>query len=129
MDDYQDNTRICKQCDKDLPINEFFVNKIIDGKEYRRHLCKKCHYKQTSVKAKEYATWLQNYKKKQHCCRCNNDDFRVLQFHHRPDVEKCFNIADASGRYSKDSLLKEIAKCDVLCANCHQIETHESRKN
>ena len=43
-----------------------------------------------------------------------------LQFHHRDRAEKSFSVANmALKATSKKRLLDEIAKCDVLCVNCH----------
>ena len=37
--------------------------------------------------------------------------------------EKLFQIGAANSR-STENVLAEIAKCDVICANCHRIRTH-----
>lgn len=55
------------------------------------------------------------------CARCGFADFRCLTFHHLKDKE--FEISEApSMKISVARLMKEIAKCIVLCANCHMIE-------
>lgn len=48
-----------------------------------------------------------------------------MQYDHLPEYVKCFNISEAvrDGSATKDELLAEIAKCDVVCANCHAIRT------
>lgn len=49
----------------------------------------------------------------------------VMDFDHRPDEDKSFNIgAMVSSRPSMELFLAEIAKCDVVCSNCHRIRTH-----
>jgi len=50
-----------------------------------------------------------------------------MDFDHRFPDEKSFNIGrDAlAGRCSLEQLEREIAKCDVVCANCHRIRTHQ----
>jgi hypothetical protein len=46
-----------------------------------------------------------------------------MEFHHRNPRTKKFNIS--AGAYRATSVvLAEIAKCDVICSNCHQIRTH-----
>jgi hypothetical protein len=56
------------------------------------------------------------------CKRCGTNDWRVLDFHHRDKLTKEFSIAKATrSGYSRERILQEIAKCDVLCANCHRI--------
>ena len=40
---------------------------------------------------------------------------------------KLFAIG-ARTRTTREKLLAEIAKCDVVCANCHRIRTHERRQ-
>lgn len=59
------------------------------------------------------------------CQDCGNNDARVLEFDHRPDEKKDFNIARAvSGSTRSWNLIqKEINKCDVVCSNCHRIRT------
>jgi hypothetical protein len=50
-----------------------------------------------------------------------------MDFDHRDGVEKKFNISQASRKYGLDTILEEIAKCDVVCANCHRIRTKRRR--
>ena len=70
----------------------------------------------------EYIEWKKTLK----CSRCKNDDYRVLEFHHRNPLEKEFTIANMVDRgYSREKLNDEITKCDVLCANCHRIVHYE----
>ena len=57
------------------------------------------------------------------CADCGVDDERVLEFHHRIGEVVSFRIGDASGK-ALEELLKEAAKCDLLCACCHLIRHH-----
>lgn len=41
-------------------------------------------------------------------------------FHHRDPKEKEFEFSKAKSR-SEDQIRVEIAKCDLLCSNCHRI--------
>lgn len=66
---------------------------------------------------------IDEYKAEHKCSRCGFSDWRALQFHHRDDEEKVTEIAVAVTRgWSWDHLMEEVAKCDLICANCHQIE-------
>lgn len=50
----------------------------------------------------------------------------VMQFDHLGD--KKFNIGSATAHNPKpDKLRAEIAKCEVVCANCHAIRTYNRR--
>ena len=45
----------------------------------------------------------------------------ALEFHHTDPNEKDFHISDmASSGYSWLTIMKEIDKCEILCANCHR---------
>lgn len=47
----------------------------------------------------------------------------AMEFDHIPGKgKKKFNIGYA-GRIGKKALLEEMAKCEVVCANCHAIRT------
>ena len=52
----------------------------------------------------------------------------ALDFDHRPGVNKLFNIGEKVGSYSLDKIWAEIAKCDVVCRNCHAVRTAERRQ-
>ena len=43
-----------------------------------------------------------------------------MDWHHRDKTTKLFGIRMQLTR-SKKALLAEIAKCDLVCANCHRI--------
>ena len=43
----------------------------------------------------------------------------VMQFDHRDPATKSFTIGTKGPRKSPETLLAEIAKCDIVCANCH----------
>ena len=59
------------------------------------------------------------------CMDCGNRYPAVcMDFDHRED--KKFNIGGSS--VSKETLIKEIAKCDVVCANCHRLRTQARRQ-
>lgn len=49
----------------------------------------------------------------------------VMEFHHRDRASKKFNIA-ANYREGWQRLKEEIAKCDVICANCHRIRSFKN---
>src|SRR2546428_955701 len=48
----------------------------------------------------------------------------VMDFDHRGDARKDFWILQRAGAVSRERLMTEIAKCDVVCANCHRARTH-----
>jgi len=57
--------------------------------------------------------------KKTHCCEeCGETEELLLDFHH--DGEKEIDISRAVCDWGLPNLKKEIAKCKVLCANCHR---------
>ena len=67
--------------------------------------------------------WLNEYKKQLSCARCSESHPAALQFHHRDPKEKDFSIGlYRIGKYSRERILREIAKCEVICANCHAKE-------
>ena len=56
-----------------------------------------------------------------------------MDFDHRPETIKDFRIAymggvpATPGQVSK--IEKEIAKCDLVCSNCHRVRTRDRYKN
>lgn len=62
---------------------------------------------------------IKNRIKAQGCVYCGEDDPVCLDFHHRNPAEKEANARDLA-TWSTLRLLRELAKCDVVCANCHR---------
>ena len=57
------------------------------------------------------------------CIRCGETHPATLQFHHLNPEQKDFNLAEAVRRgFSKERIQEEMAKCEILCANCHAKE-------
>lgn len=59
------------------------------------------------------------------CTDCGIDyPWYSLDFDHLPEFKKSFplSVAGSKGR-SIDSINKEIAKCEIVCANCHRHRT------
>lgn len=48
--------------------------------------------------------------------------YYVMDFDHLDNKEKTISFLAATGRIGV--LKKEIEKCEVVCANCHRIRTH-----
>ena len=65
------------------------------------------------------------------CARCGENHPATLQFHHRDPQKKDFNLSEAvNDGYSIERIKREVAKCTVLCANCHAKEHYEwARRN
>ena len=55
------------------------------------------------------------------CVDCGETDAMVLEFDHLRDKE--FGISRGLRERSWKSILDEMAKCEVVCANCHRRRT------
>jgi hypothetical protein len=58
------------------------------------------------------------------CADCGGRfPYFVMDFDHKDDSDKLGNISQLVAHWSLARILVEIAKCDVVCANCHRIRT------
>ena len=65
---------------------------------------------------KRAMTFINSFKKR--CHKCSEAELCCLQFHHRDPATKQTKVNVLATR-SRVRVLEEIAKCVVLCANCH----------
>ena len=134
----------CTQCGEEKDVCEFFFK---DKKTNKLHSqCKSCyrekrknkeHYlkykveylervdKRKKEKTKENREKLLEYFKEHHCVKCGENNPIVLDFDHRDEKEKKYGISNMITSYNWVTILTEIQKCDVLCANCHRIKTSQ----
>ncbi len=132
--------KICiKCCLEKEDLEFFFKNK---KKLIRSNTCDVCsmeyakqHYKKNKSKyvqraklfnkhqATENKQKLAKYLKSEKCVDCGNDDVRVLEFDHKLGLDKRDNVSNMVYRNCWRTVLREIEKCEVRCANCHRIKT------
>lgn len=73
--------------------------------------------------------FVDNYIKDKACVDCGISDPRVLDFDHvRGEKVGAISYGIKSG-WPLEKLEAEILKCEIRCANCHRIVTHERRKS
>lgn len=123
-------TKVCKSCLKDLPETKFKM-RWHKGRQggTRQAQCNRCLYiKYTRPLVERKTKAIHDYQLEQGCADCGfNAHPAALEFDHLPGTKKLFNIGEEIGNRSVESLWKEIAKCDVVCANCHNIRTFNRR--
>lgn len=75
----------------------------------------------TRVRRKARELFVREIKRSMACSSCPETDSACLDFHHVDPSTKKFSVCRAmhQGR-SEKIILAEIAKCIVLCANCHR---------
>lgn len=101
--------------------------------EYNRIYNKAWYAKNKEVRKKEIwarrdtvVRWFRDYRRTQKCARCPENHEATLDFHHIEGKKIELTVAANRG-WSIESLKKEIAKCIVLCSNCHRKEHHTAR--
>jgi hypothetical protein len=52
----------------------------------------------------------------------------IMDFDHVRGVKR-FNVSEFGRHIAAETLAKELAKCDVVCANCHRERTHGKGKS
>jgi len=67
---------------------------------------------------------LRDYKSEHGCSVCGEKDPIVLEFDHLDMDAKSFSVGNSARLgMSLENLMKEVSKCEVLCANCHKKKT------
>jgi hypothetical protein len=69
--------------------------------------------------------WFKEYKRSLCCEVCGENHPACLEFHHLDPTQKSFSVSQRRNRPSLEKLIEEIAKCRVLCANCHRKEHYK----
>lgn len=133
-------TKMCGTCGKIQSLDEFCKKKA--SKDGLNSSCRTCksrfnadHYKnntqyyrdKTTRRHHELQQWWKTYKEKLLCSKCGFDHPAAIVFHHRNPENKKDTVSSLV-HSGKKVVLEEIAKCDILCSNCHMILHYEERK-
>ena len=130
--------KICSKCGVEKHLDDF-ANKN-GKKESRCKACKNAYYREywkrpgtwdkhrERLKSNKQAQIEDNHKLvvdrlASGCVDCGEQDIRVLEFDHLPEYEKLANVSNLMSG-SRNKLIEEMNKCDVVCANCHKRRTY-----
>jgi hypothetical protein len=130
--------RRCGRCKREKPFEDFAWRRKERGQ--RDNYCRPCRaeYKQEHYAANkqryidaaarrrrtvvmERVELLIAYLRKHPCADCGESDPVVLEFDHLRD--KKFSISKIWRDHQWQTVLDEMAKCEVVCANCHRRRT------
>lgn len=78
--------------------------------------------KSVSCRRQQIREWIADLKLGKKCSHCPETHPACLDYHHRDPAEKEINVSQIAGRkgWGQKRVLEEVAKCDLLCANCHR---------
>lgn len=129
------STKRCSTCGETKALEDF--NRLARAADGRQYSCRDCnrryhqenkerhnaqiHARSRRVRA-EIAEWVRRYLVEHPCVDCGEPDPVVLEFDHLRD--KVRNVSAAISCGSLRNVESEIAKCEVVCANCHRRRTY-----
>lgn len=130
----------CTSCRKSLP-EEAFAWKLVDKRRHAK--CRSCHARYTKKHyadnkdaylarsrksnpryAKALKEWVASLKDNKPCLDCGVAyRWWIMEFDHVRG-KKFRSISEMCQRvFAKSTIASEIAKCDLVCSNCHQNRT------
>jgi hypothetical protein len=125
--------KVCTKCNEQKTLENFSWKDKNRGRKASE--CKSCHkimrlayYQANKTKERQRANhrrmnlkaWYRDLKKTLCCHKCRESHPAILHFHHKVSNQKELEISIAINHgWSKERILKEMNKCEVLCANCH----------
>lgn len=140
----------CKQCGKNKPERSFATFKTRKGETRRRGVCWTCRGEYATKNFKRLQQYRKTYNKANRPKKALRDSFRraeakayvdkikaqtpcadcrqrfhpvAMDFDHG-DSPKTRGVAVMVGSgYRLDLIKSEIAKCEIVCANCHRVRT------
>lgn len=123
-----DGHKWCPDCKKQVLVENFGKNKHPKATNGIGSICKPCAVARHMVKQVKFKVKTDGIKTEVGCVDCGYRTHpAALDFDHLPGIPKCFNISGAASR-SWASVEAEIAKCEVVCSNCHRVRTANRRK-
>lgn len=132
---YAVHMKMCARCGTSKPLDEF--SKYSQSHDGKQAWCKACFKARYQITREHHVSMVTERKKQvtaenrqkmfeyfqtHHCTDCGIDDPLVLEFDHLQD--KQYNVSSMMRDFVWVKILQEIAKCEVVCANCHRKRTY-----
>jgi len=131
-------TRRCRRCGETKQVADF--HRWRDSYQW---WCKPCrreyaaaHYQRNKARRQEqnkrrqaeFLAWYTQLKVGEPCADCGLEFHPVaMHWDHLPEFEKEADLGNLAKSGSRARVLDEIAKCELVCANCHAIRTFVRR--
>lgn len=115
------NQKQCPSCGVTKLYFDFAKNRsTYDG--YQTY-CRDCTAQRRKTDRAKGVDLVSEYKLRMGCTDCGYAEHAcALDFDHLPEYDKKFTISDELHR-SLQQIQEEMAKCEVVCANCHRVRT------
>lgn len=129
----------CSKCREVKPETDFYkkgkhlhskcipCHKAYHASWYREHPGRREIVRKAQIKfRRNIRDYIRELKDNKACMDCKiSYPHYVLDYDHRPGENKLYNVSNIASRinWNKDKIDQEIAKCDLVCANCHRIRT------
>lgn len=104
----------CRECHRAYNRSHYVRNRTVYIANARRN---SAAYRRANIAA------LMDYLASHPCVDCGESDPMVLEFDHRNQGTKRLAVSLMIRDYSWEQIAREIALCDVRCANCHRRRT------
>jgi hypothetical protein len=122
-------TRVCGRCKVEQSIDNFYVEAearaTVRRSKKSKMPCRQCARDYAQQRRAPRQAYVDKVKAETGCMDCglHPEYSQVLEFDHRPDEDKRFHISDGMVTGTMEDLIAEMAKCDIVCANCHRVRT------
>ena len=109
-------------------------NRTTEEQKEKQRTWSKTHYNnnkesylaRNAKKKAEIKSYIVQYKEYRGCMDCGGKyPSYVLDLDHRDPSKKSFTPSHLYRTNSWNKMMIELEKCDVVCANCHRIRTHD----
>jgi hypothetical protein len=132
----------CSRCKEVKLVAQFHRWKRGDGYQPWCKACRKAYDASYSARTlarrrqhraerkREFVVWYEALKADRPCADCGGRfPPAAMQWDHLPGTEKIADVANLMRRLCKRRIVEEIAKCELVCANCHAVRTVNRRSS
>lgn len=127
----------CGKCKATKSETKFYASKRPSGLQ---SWCKECQHESKRNQKERQAEWQRNNRKKivayvreKKSAPCTDCGIQyaphIMQFDHLDASMKSYTIGSITQKVSSfDTIDREIAKCEIVCANCHADRTYKRKQ-
>ena len=123
-----DELRTCGTCHEQRPLAMFYLGierrKAAKGKP-NLMWCRPCHRAYLARRRQPRADYVDRIKRENGCADCgiHSEHTEIFDLDHLPGSVKVKSVSVLVTNGPMEALVAEVAKCEVVCANCHRVRS------